>query len=302
MNRKLGISCAIAALVAALPGALPLSTLGGEIAVVVPARERVVKLGFDVAALREAVLIAYQVNPADGQPVLHIWDVVAKAWKPLSLDAYAFGQFFERDPDYIYLLGADADLPGVLVTGAEQFGCTVHRIRTLDVADALNELNQTMKFSWREWRALSERHGLQIEDKNWALRKWGRRGPPSKKHHAPAPDQPPVEAEALAPAGIEAEPPAAETDSGAAPVGMDADAATDHALPGEPAVAAPEAPAVEAVEMAVDAAVTKPTPAPAAPSEVAMPDPGEISEIPMPMADVEPAAVEPEADAAAEDK
>ncbi len=184
MNRIQVVGLAVAAMLAA-PGALTPVAAGGESVVVVPAREGVVKLGFDIAALRGAILISYQMpTGGEGQPVMHIWNVDAKAWKPLSLDEYSFGQFFTTDPDRIYLVGPDAAVPAVVVAGAEQVGCPVVRIGTLGAAGALNEFHKTMKFSWREWQALSKRHGVAVEDQNEARRRWGRYGPPKKASDA----------------------------------------------------------------------------------------------------------------------
>jgi hypothetical protein len=275
MNRKLAVSVACAAWVAVTSGACLRAVAGDELAVLVPARERVVKLGFDIAALRQAVLITYQVNPADGQPVLHRWDVKGKAWQPLGLDAYAFGQFFTSGGGSVYLIGSDAELPALLVTGAEQLGAKVYRIETLDVANALNRLNATLKFSWREWRALSERHGLQVEDKNLARRKWGRYGPPKRKVEPPA---------AALPAA-----PVAESEGEAPTDTLPADPVT--ASQGElPAAALPKATVPE--NETVDAA----TPPREAPPRA------RVVEAPLPMVKIEPAEAAPEMEPPADEK
>lgn len=144
---------------------------------VVPARQRTVALAFDVRALRDLVMITYRGTAATEAPLMHVWSPSANAWQELSAEAYAFGQFMSTQPGKLFLIGTDRDLPASVIAGASQ-AAEVVRIDSISMAEMANTFNQHMKFSPREWRTLSERHGLQTRDLNYERRKWGRFGPP----------------------------------------------------------------------------------------------------------------------------
>lgn len=144
---------------------------------VVPARQRTVALAFDVRAMRDLVMITYRGTASTKNPLMHVWSPSANAWQELSAEAYAFGQFSPSQPGTLFLIGSDSDLPASVIEGASQASKVV-RIDSISMAEIANMLNEHLKFSPREWKALADRHGLQTTDLNYERRKWGRFGPP----------------------------------------------------------------------------------------------------------------------------
>lgn len=145
--------------------------------IIVPARQRMVALAFDIQSLRDLVMITYRGTTDTEQPLLHVWEPKTKAWRELSSDGFSVGQFMSSQPDTIYLVGTENSIPKMVIEGAAQ-ARTVVRIDSISIAEVVNTLDQTMKFSESEWAALQERHGLQTRDLNYERRKWGRFGPP----------------------------------------------------------------------------------------------------------------------------
>ncbi len=177
MNRRNASCLKSLVLVAALGATAGPAVAAKNDVLVVPAVARMVGLAFDVQALRDVVLITYRGNAASKTPLLHVWNPTSGAWKQLSAEEYAFGQFMSTKPGTFYIVGTDSNLPSSVEKGAE-LAQKVIRINTLNVAETANTFNETMKFSEREWQALSDRHGLQTRDMNFEKRKWGRYGPP----------------------------------------------------------------------------------------------------------------------------
>jgi hypothetical protein len=156
---------------------------GDGSALVVPSRYRVIRLAFDVAALRDVALVSYENRDAGKDPILYRWDAHSSAWESLTVDEYALGSFSVTAPNEIILVGSSSDLPAVLIAGAAQ-AKKVSRIESLNVVDMINALNKSMAFTPREWRILSERHGFTYKDKNEERRRWGRYGPPGEQKAA----------------------------------------------------------------------------------------------------------------------
>lgn len=175
---------------------------------VVPSRYTIVQLSFDIVALRDVALVAYGDNPGSEEPLLHAWDASSGAWKRITVDEYAVGAFSAKEPDEMFLVGSDNDLPATVMAGASQAE-KVTRINTLSVVEVVNTLHQSMKFNEREWRLLAERHGLKIKDFNYERRRWGRYGPPGAKRKKPDEVAEALEEEldeAIGPAAEETEP------------------------------------------------------------------------------------------------
>ncbi len=145
---------------------------------VVPARHTIIQLAFDIAALRNVALIAYdKPAPETEEPLLHVWSSSNHAWVHLTLDEYNVGTFCDQEPNEMILIGNDSDLPASLIAGAAQ-AMTVTHIDTLSLVTVINTLDKSMKFSPREWKVLAQRHNLTIKDQNYERRRWGRYGPP----------------------------------------------------------------------------------------------------------------------------
>jgi hypothetical protein len=212
---------------------------------VVPARHRIVQFAFDISALRDTALVAYDEAPDGEGTVLHAWDDDAESWILLTADEFAIGAFSDLELRDMFLLGSDDDLPSIIITGASQ-AKSVTRIDSLNLKDVANGLNASMRFKSREWKALSKRHGLQIKDLNYERRRWGRYGPPSKKQPATETSAAPMEEQPIEDPELDIGPTAEE----------------------------------KGLELAPEAQVTEPEPAPNAESD-------EVSE-PEPEADPEP--------------
>jgi hypothetical protein len=131
---------------------------------VVPSRYTIVQLAFDIVALRDVALVTYGNSVTSGDLLLHAWDANSGTWKRITAEEYAIGAFSSREPDEMFLVGIDDDLPSAVIAGASQ-ARNVTRIDTLSVVTVV----------------LADRHGLKIKDSNYERRRWGRYGPPGQK-------------------------------------------------------------------------------------------------------------------------
>ncbi len=256
-RRSIGLSWVAIVTGTALCALTPRSHAAEIDILIIPARSRVIALAFDVHALRGTRLISYRSGP--GTPLLHYWDAPARHWRQLTVEEYSFGKFMPQPARTIYLVGTDAVLPAAVIEGAGQ-GHALIRIQSVNIADIVNVLNQTLKFTTREWRDLAQRHGLETRDENHERRRWGRFGKPGSPRHETIQPQPAggeVQQDEPPDATTEEEP-EAHADLGPAPeapspVEADAeepwlfDQATHTLAPEEPeAPVAPDAPAVRA--------------------------------------------------------
>ncbi len=176
-----------------------------RVAMVVPARQHMIQLGMDIALLRNGELVCYERMPG-GETVLHHWDRRAREWVPLSLESFAQGRYQRgAAPQRLYVIGTDLELTAEVLDGAAH-AREVERIPTMLPAAAVNQLNESLRFSRREWQMLAERYNLSIVDKNEERRRWGRFGPPDAPRHGPARQAPDAEPDArLAPLPVKPE-------------------------------------------------------------------------------------------------
>jgi len=147
---------------------------------IVPARHTVIQLAGDIEALRGIALIAYSRHMDTKETVLHAWNSQERAWDRLTLNEYAMGTFVQGELNEMIIVGNDTDLPSEILASASM-AKKVTRINTLSSVEIVNTLNKSMSFRPREWRALSERHGLKTKDLNYEKRRYGRYGPPKKE-------------------------------------------------------------------------------------------------------------------------
>jgi hypothetical protein len=217
----------------------------GETLMVIPARHTVVQLAFDLTSLRPIKLVAYDGKPDTEKPAMHLWEPAAGEWVQIDLDRYRDGSVFPTAPDLVLLVGADRDLPTVLLD-APPWGQNVKRVPALDVKTIVNTVNETARFNGREWKWLADRYSLRLKDLNETRRRYGRYGisEMEKELKAPVPRAAEAGTEPLKPVPIETAPVTAPAPHAAAAAA--------------PAVAAPtpESPAAHA------AAVTPPKPQP----------------------------------------
>lgn len=190
---------------------------------VIPARYRIVQLAFDLVSIRPISLVSYQTAPDSDKAVLHTWAPVAGAWNSTDLAQLASGEVLVGRPARAILIG---EAPAQ-VASAFAWCDQVQPISTLDMKEVVNDLNETLDFSPREWRWLAARHGLVLKDLNAERRRYGRYGPPGSKQERPA----------------------AESDAGepmASPVVLEPEVPMD-AAPVEPTVEHPVKPPIVAV-------------------------------------------------------
>jgi hypothetical protein len=169
----------------------------GPAVLVVPARHTIIKLAFDIAALRDVALVAYDKVPDIEGPFLHVWNADTPAWDRLTLDEYNVGAFCDKVPNEMILVGYRADLPATVIAGASQAN-KVTRIDTLNLVTIVNTLDKSMKFTPSEWKVLAKRHRLEIKDMNYERRRWGRYGPRKKAEVEPTEEDTDVDPEAMA--------------------------------------------------------------------------------------------------------
>ncbi|HAS82899.1 MAG TPA: hypothetical protein DCS43_09575 [Verrucomicrobia bacterium] len=180
--RYRGSRIGIFTLIVAMLSSVAASAAQNEV-LIVPARQRLVELAFDMHTLRGLTLISYRAGSTGKPPLMHLWNTQSKSWSELNPESFAFGQFMTGQPKIIYLIGLPSDVPQILVDGATQAKKVV-RIETLDVVNLINTLNETLAFSPREWKALEPQYGLKTKDLNEERRKWGRFGPPPSARKA----------------------------------------------------------------------------------------------------------------------
>ncbi len=149
----------------------------GPILFVFPARYTLVKLGFDLASIRDSYLVSFEKGKIPESPILHVWNKTANDWMRTDLDTYAAGRLFAVAPTRAFIIGNESDVPGVLPT-ATAFCPDVKSIPSMSMAIILNTLHESLKFKKGEWSWLAERHQLQITDLNEERRRFGRYGKP----------------------------------------------------------------------------------------------------------------------------
>jgi hypothetical protein len=146
---------------------------------VLPSRYTLVQLGFDVAKLRPAHLVAYEIDPRSRALHLHRWDTGRMDWVQITGDDYSTGMAYRPVPTRAVLIAEPGAAPERLATLPD--GMDVTRIDTLKIAEVVNGLNTVFAFTPSEWRWLARRHRLELKDLNAERRRWGRYGPPGSR-------------------------------------------------------------------------------------------------------------------------
>lgn len=157
----------------------------GPTLLVIPARHTIVKLSFDIAMLRTVSLVTYS-GDVTAEPLIHIWRSDAQEWVETSIEEYRSAGIFKVAPRRIILIGSDKDLPSALIR-ASTWCSDVKRIPTLDIVTIANSLHESLKFAPREWKWLSKRYDLKIEDLNAERRRYGKYGKPGEEKNVPLP-------------------------------------------------------------------------------------------------------------------
>lgn len=145
---------------------------------VVPARQRMVQLAFEIAQCKQVGVVTYNTSPALATPLLHAWN--GEAWIQISMDDYVEGRFMSGDPKHVFLLGDAKTLPLKMMDGPTWYK-DLNRITTLDTATIVNQVGNVLHFSARQWKWLAEKYGMKIEDQSTERRRYGRWGAPGKE-------------------------------------------------------------------------------------------------------------------------
>ena len=152
---------------------------------VIPARYTLVQFAFDVARMRSVYLVSYEVAK-NGELDVYVWDKLRQAWQPTSEDAIVSQSIFDRSPSRAVIVGRSGNVPAAISESVGTIG-DVRSITSLNLADVVNELHQSLKFKPSEWRWLAGRYGLELQDRNADRRRWGRYGPPGEQRERPMP-------------------------------------------------------------------------------------------------------------------
>ncbi|MFO7870946.1 MAG: hypothetical protein R6V03_05885 [Kiritimatiellia bacterium] len=160
---------------------------GGVSALVIPARHTIVQFSFDIAAIRPAVLVSYQIHPETGDLFMHVWDERDRNWVHVTFNEYGAADMFARLPDEVIILGKDPEVCELLAEASKW--CTdVEITGRLDLASLANTLDARMNFSAKEWRWLAGRYGLVLKDRSTRRSRYGSSSePPSQPETGPEP-------------------------------------------------------------------------------------------------------------------
>jgi len=148
---------------------------------VIPARQRIVKLAFEIARLKDVCLVSYSSSLTQQSTLIHVWN--GEKWEPIDTDAYAAGSFMSGEPKTLIVIGDSTTLPAQLA-GEPSWCRNVHKTAKLDTASLVNELGGILKFESGDWEWIAAREGLKLTDRNEERRRYGRWGAPGKEQES----------------------------------------------------------------------------------------------------------------------
>jgi hypothetical protein len=160
---------------------------------VIPARHTIVQLGMDLVRMRALELVTYQWTPDGKHMVLHVWDGAGRRWLQTDGDGLAGGEVI-MNPAKVVLIAPRGENMDALMPVLDSVG-PLMEIRTMALASVMNDLNEVLRFSGREWRWLASRYRLKIQDLNAERRRWGKYGPPGGRRPPPPARTTPAQAE-----------------------------------------------------------------------------------------------------------
>jgi hypothetical protein len=165
----------------------PVAQAGRNDVIVVPARARMVRLGFDLQALRGAALVSYRETDEPLQPLLHVWNRSRREWQQVDVARLTQQSQVPSHPNVVYIIGLPNMIPETLAAALS--GATeVRTLNTFSVAEILTAVDREMRFSVAEWQMLGERYNLDVTEINAEQRRWGRFGPPRRYRQDPTPE------------------------------------------------------------------------------------------------------------------
>ncbi len=134
------------------------------LALVAPARMRVLQAAFDLRHLRGAELFAYRTDPGRLSPDVFQWN--AGAWQLLA--GVEFEEILRSLPGdaRVVLVGGPGVLPAPLAATVNAAAPDALRFPTLQPVDLFNGLDEVCRFTPREWEWLAARYNLKLTDAN----------------------------------------------------------------------------------------------------------------------------------------
>ncbi len=134
------------------------------VALIVPARMRVLQAAFDLRQLRGAALFAYRTDPGRLSPDVFQWN--AGAWQLLA--GVEFEEILRSLPGSarVAVAGGPGVLPGTLAATVAAAAPGALHFPTLQPADLFNGLDEVCRFTPREWEWLAARYNLTLTDVN----------------------------------------------------------------------------------------------------------------------------------------
>lgn len=165
-NKKIITGLALLCILAGSPGFAGddslLSISGNRILLIVPARQRIVQLGFDMLALRPRLLLmTYQGTAEDNDAGMQVWN--GERWLRLSEADYGAGRFLRPGAvvHQVFLTGTEQDVPWVLQY-RPAWAEDMQWIQSLQTTDLVNVLGSRFRFTREEWAWISGLHDLRL--------------------------------------------------------------------------------------------------------------------------------------------
>lgn len=268
-NKLSGFAVAVVGCVLTLASGSGVYAADQSTVLVVPARQRLVKLGFELVQVKDVCLVSYSVPAGATTPLIHVWE--GRQWSPIDVDAYASGSFLSGEGKTLVVIGDSATVPAGLAIEPAWAG-KVHKTASMDIASLVNELGNLLRFTPREWESIAALENLKLTDRNVERRRYGRWGAPGKEKTMVMPppsastDMPPVVPDKAPVVDLKATP------DDTAPLKLEDKAEGEKPVPPSPPIVAPPAPPAPAVAPA-PAAAPAPAPAAAAPTPAPAPAP-----------------------------
>lgn len=129
---------------------------------IMPARTRLVQLGFDLAKIRAFSLVTYE-GTSSTRPFLHHWN--GAEWAELTLEELTERGFLAQTPSRVVIIGEDSMVSPDLYE-AVSWCPEVHKIPSIKTVEIVNVLHPLLGFNDGEIEWLAGRHYLRIRDVN----------------------------------------------------------------------------------------------------------------------------------------
>lgn len=155
-----------------------------EAVVLIPDRMVMVEYGFNLASLRDVLLVSYRSYEPRNPMLLHVWN--GMKWAPVSHEEYRSGGFLPGAPKTVIAIGDQTTMLPDLLAAAPEWCQNYKHITTLNIGDVVNETGTILGFKDREWKKLAKIYDLSIVDLNAERRKYGKYGPPAAEKKPPA--------------------------------------------------------------------------------------------------------------------